>query len=85
MDGWNYEVQRLRDFGAARQVFMQGHIADFFGLNETVKISATATPAAAGTFNYNGVVSDEIVEATYYKGLTYEIKPVSKPGFVFKI
>lgn len=82
--GWNSEVQRLRNFATERYDYMQTHVAEFFGLDETVKISASALPADAGSFDFNGVVTDAIVDASYYKGLTYQIKPIPGPGFAFK-
>ncbi|MDH4295723.1 MAG: CotH kinase family protein, partial [Cyclobacteriaceae bacterium] len=82
--GWNSEVQRLRNFATERYDYMQTHVAEFFGLDETVKISASALPADAGSFDFNGVVTNAIVDAPYYKGLTYQITPMPSPGFAFK-
>jgi len=81
---WNYEVGRLRDFAEQRNAYMRGHIADFFGLGDQVKINATVSPAEAAVFNFNGVRAETIIDAPYYKGLPFQITPQAQEGFAFK-
>lgn len=83
LTGWNSEVQRLRDFATARHDFMMSHVADFFGLDETVSISFKASPEDAGSFDFNGVVTPGVEDVSYYKGMPYKISPVPGPGFAF--
>lgn len=86
MGGWNYEVQRLRDFAASRNEFMQQHLSDFFGLGgEKVTINLTSTPPDAGRFNFNHIITDgAVVNAPYYEGIPVVISPEPRPGYVFK-
>lgn len=85
MSGWEYEVQRLRDFAFARNTFMRQHVASFFGLGESVAMTITTTPAAAGTFKLNNVVADEPLDnSSYFRGLPYQVEPVAATGYRFK-
>lgn len=83
MGNWNYEVQRLRNFATARNQFMRQHMADFFGLSNTVNIS-TAVKQGAGKFRINEVVSDANQTQPYFAGLPITIEPVAAPGYIFK-
>jgi hypothetical protein len=83
MDDWNYEVQRMRDFATARNVFMKTHTANFFGLTDEISLSVSANPS--GGFKLNGVAATENIEnAFYFKGIPYQIEPIAPDGFVFK-
>jgi hypothetical protein len=70
MDGFEYEVQRMRDFAVARNNYMRIHAAQFFGLPQSVNMSITALPAGGGTFKL--------------KGVDYQVEPAPKEGYKFK-
>lgn len=82
MNGWNYEVQRMRDFAGLRHEYMQQHISDFFGLGDRVRLDVSAE--AGNTFKMNGVLADRPLEqGVYYKGLPYVVEAVPYPGYAF--
>lgn len=83
MNSWNWEVQRLRDFATARTPFMRQHMAEFFGLNETVNIS-TAVTQGQGKLKLNGVTAAADATQTYFKNVPVKIEPVPDLGYAFK-
>lgn len=83
VSGWNYEVQRLRDFATQRNTFMRQHMAEFFSLNGTVNLS-TEVKQGAGKFRVNGVTADGKVTQPYFKNLPVKIEPVPDFGYAFK-
>lgn len=84
LNNWNNEVQRLRDFAVQRNIYMQGHLASFFGLGDMVSLKVTGTPLEASAFSINGVTTEGASETTYFSGLSYEVKAQPKPGYAFK-
>jgi len=81
---WNYEVQRLRDFSTARNQFMRSHMASFFGLGSSVRMSVTASPSGSGNFKLNGIVADQpMTEQEYFQGLDYTVEALPEPGYKF--
>lgn len=86
MDNWNYNVQLMRNFATARNTYMQGHTASFFGLNGTLgNLQVTGTPTAAAAFEINGVYNDVMpVALPYYNGLAYQVVAKPKAGYAFK-
>lgn len=83
MDGWNYEVQRLRDFATARNTFMRQHMADFFGLSGTVNIS-TEVKQGEGKLRMNEVTADGNTTQPYFRNLPVKMEPVPALGYAFK-
>ncbi len=83
MNGWNYEVQRMRDFAISRNTFMRQHMAEFFGLNGTVNIS-TAVKQGEGKFRMNEVTADANPSQRYFRNLPVRIEPVPALGYAFK-
>lgn len=82
---WNFEVQRLRDFSIARNQFMRQHMVDFFGFNQTIKLSASSSPASTGSVKLNGVVLNELlVDSEYFRDLNYQVEALTLPGYRFK-
>ena len=80
---WEYEVQRLRNFSAARHAFMQSYFANFFALDQSILFTATTSPEGAGKISMDGVLSNGMTEAKYYKSLPYRVKAVANAGFRF--
>ncbi len=80
---WHNQVERLRIFARERNDFMQTYIPAFFGLDERVRISATAYPAGTGKVKLNGITSDEVTEALYFKGIPFEVAPAPDAGYKF--
>lgn len=84
VNDWNFEVQRLRDFAGARNIFMRQHMAAFFGLGETVNISIRVKEGE-GKFKLNGVSSEQPLQAQpYFKNLPIEFMPIPALGYRFK-
>jgi len=83
INDWNNEVQRLRDFASSRNIFMQSHVASFFNLGQPIKFSTSVSPAGSGKIDMNGINSDGMSNAPYYKGVPYRVKAVAKEGFTF--
>jgi len=84
INDWNFEVQRLRDFAGVRNTYMRQHMAEFFGLNETIRFSVRVKEGE-GKFKLNGVISDQpIQEQPYFKNLPFELSPVPALGYKFK-
>lgn len=83
LNNWNAEVERLRVFARERNDFMQTYIPAFFGLDERVRISATALPAGTGKVKLNGITSDAVTDALYFKGIPFEIAPAPDAGYKF--
>lgn len=83
MNGWNWEVQRLRDFATARTPFMRQHMAAFFGLSEQVNIS-TSVAQGEGQLKLNGVTAEANATQPYFKNLPVRIEPVPALGYAFK-
>ena len=84
MDDWNFEVQRLRDFATARNTYMRQHMAEFFGLGETVHISINVKEGE-GKIKLNEVTYDQpIQEQAYFKNLPIEFMPLPDLGYKFK-
>lgn len=83
---WNYNVQLMRNFATARNTYMQGYTASFFGLNGTLgDLQVTGTPTAAAAFEINGIYNDVMpVALPYYNGLSYQVVAKPKAGYVFK-
>jgi hypothetical protein len=84
VDGWNAEVQRLRDFAVQRNEFMHNHIREFFNLDGDVRISVKSTPEGQGSFSLNGITHEAITDASYYKGLPYTVSALPANGYKFK-
>ena len=80
---WVYEILRLRYFANVRHPFMQGHVANFFGLGQPIKFSVSTSPPAAAKIEMNGIRSDGLDNAPYYKGVPYRVKPIANAGFRF--
>ncbi len=80
---WDNEVQRLRDFANLRHPFMQSHLSSFFGLAATVKFTASTSPPASGNILMNGVTSNGMTDAVYYKSLPYRVTAQAHAGFIF--
>lgn len=84
LSDFEWEVQRMKNFAVARNSYMRTHVADFFGLAETVGISLSA-PEGGGTFKLNGVTGDEsATRKSYYRGFDYRIEPAPDAGYKFK-
>lgn len=83
MNGWNWEVQRLRDFAVQRNAFMRQHMAEFFGLNSTVNISAEVKQGE-GKIRMNEITSDGSPAQPYFKNLLVKVEPVAALGYRFR-
>jgi hypothetical protein len=83
MNGWNYEVQRLRDFATIRNTYMRQHMAEFFGLNGTVNIS-TEVKQGEGKLRLNEVTAEGNTTQPYFKNLPVRLEPVAALGYAFK-
>lgn len=84
INDWNYEVQRLRDFALSRNIFMRQHMADFFGLSESVLFSANVSEGQ-GKIKLNEITFDSpMVNQQYLKNLAFKAEPVSAFGYAFK-
>jgi hypothetical protein len=84
LSNWNNEVQRMRDFTVQRNAFMSGHIQSFFGLNESVKMDMSVLPINAGKISINGILTDQMKNGDYFKGLPYSMQAKAETGFRFK-
>lgn len=85
MNSFEWEVNKMRNFATARNNYMRTHVAQFFGLPESVTMSITAQPVGGGTFKLNTVTSDvPSVSASYSKGVGYTVEPAPAPGYKFK-
>lgn len=81
---WNTQLEKTRLFIKERQRYMQQHMADFFGLGETVSLSIKANPASATSFSLNGVKSSTAFDnGVYFKGLEYTVKAEPIQGYEF--
>lgn len=83
ISGWNWEVQRLRDFATARNTYMRQHMAQFFGLNGSVNIS-TAVKQGQGKIRLNEVTAEANATQPYFRNLPVRIEPVAALGYAFK-
>ncbi|HET9052930.1 MAG TPA: lamin tail domain-containing protein, partial [Cyclobacteriaceae bacterium] len=83
MNNWNNEVEKLRTFATARNTFMRQHMAQFFGLNETVNIS-TEVKQGEGKLRMNDVTAEGSVTQPYFKNLPVRMEPVPALGYAFK-
>lgn len=83
MNGWNFQVQRLRDFATVRNTYMRQHMAEFFGLSGTVTIS-TEVKQGEGKFRMNEVTAEGRTTQSYFRGLPVSMEPVPALGYVFK-
>jgi hypothetical protein len=83
MNGWNAEVQRLRDFATVRNTYMRQHMAEFFGLSGTVNLS-TEVKQGEGKFRMNDVTADGTTTQPYFRNLPVQLEPVPAMGYVFK-
>jgi hypothetical protein len=83
MDGWNFEIQRLRDFAVHRHQFMGQHIKDFFSLPEQIYLSVLTS--STGTARLNGITLEQpLLAGEYCKGVPYQLEPLPSPGYSFK-
>jgi hypothetical protein len=82
-DDWNYQVLILRSFALARNSFMKNHLAGFFGLGEPIQLTVKPSSAGAGKIEFNGVRTDGMDNATYYRGVPYRAKALPSAGFTF--
>src|SRR5690349_12867673 len=62
---------------------MKNHLAGFFGLGEPIQLTVKSSPVGAGKIELNGVRTDGIDNATYYRGIPYRAKGIPSPGFTF--
>jgi hypothetical protein len=83
MNGWNAEVQELRDFAIIRNTYMRQHMAEFFGLNGTVNLS-TEVKQGEGKFRINEVTAEESTTQPYFRNLPVSMEPVPALGYMFK-
>ncbi len=53
--GWNWEVQRLRNFATERNNFMKQYVLDFFNISEEVNLKVEMNLSGAGEFEINSI------------------------------
>jgi hypothetical protein len=84
MNGWEWNVQALKDFATARHAFMPGYLTSYFGLNGQVSLSFSGTPATAAGVVVNGVILPSLDKPIpYFSGIQYKIQVAPKPGYRF--
>lgn len=83
VETWYREVDALRSFARERPAVVFDNL-QIYGLAEAVNLSLSASPAEAGAFMFNGMnVPDPVWSGLYPQNLGFEIKAISKPGFIF--
>lgn len=81
---WNAQIEKLKLFVRERQRYMPQHMAEFFGLGETLSLCIKANPAGAASFTLNGVKSTTGFDnGVYFKGLGYRVQAEPLTGYVF--
>jgi hypothetical protein len=82
---WNFEIERLRNFATARYAYMQQHAATFFGLSNSVTLSAQSLPDGTGNIELNGVLIKEPMQNTpYFQNIPFRAEAKPLPGYKFK-
>jgi hypothetical protein len=84
MENWAIEIERAKKFILERQFYMNQHMADFFGLNESIQLRVFPNIEAAGSFHLNNTIISPVVDGPYFKGTSYTVKAVPSTGYRFK-
>jgi hypothetical protein len=83
INDWNWEVERLKSFASERNEFMQSYIGSFFGLSGNVRISVSTFPATGGSVELNGIQTQDVENAFYFRDLQFDAVAKPSPGYVF--
>ncbi|WDV44258.1 CotH kinase family protein [Clostridiaceae bacterium M8S5] len=87
MEGWESNINILREFAKSRPKFMLKHFSNHFGLDGTCDIKYSTNIKEAGKIIINGYetkFTDCHFEGTYFKGITNTVRVEANNGYVFK-
>jgi len=84
MDNWELEIEKAKRFIAERQIYMNKHMSDFFGLGENIHLTVFSNIDGAGSFYLNNTITSPIVNGPYFKGTSYTVKAIPSTGYRFK-
>ncbi len=82
---WYGALQVMKSFAAERPLYLFQHMAEFFGLPQSIHLSIKTSLEGTGNYKLNGILSDfELSQGNYFKNLPYKIEAVAAPGYRFK-
>ncbi len=82
---WYGALQVMKSFATERPLYLFQHMAEFFGLPESIHLSIKTSQEGTGNYKLNGILSDfELSQGNYFKNLGYKIEAVAAPGYRFK-
>ena len=81
VEGWNYEVDIMREFASERGSFMKQHIEDFYNLQGTSKVEFTVE--GEGHIELGGIKIKNGFRGDYFNYIPIKIKAVPAVGYRF--
>ena len=84
MNGWENNVQAIRDFIETRCVVIQQGLMDCYELEGPYDVVYNVNPPDAGRIRINSLTPDTYpFGGTYYGGINTTLAPIPEPGWVF--
>lgn len=79
---WDMHIDRIRTFGNNRVLYLRNHLKNYFGLEETIKL--TLSKGIHGKILINGTLVNDSFTGVYFKNIPIKIDLIPKIGFEFK-
>lgn len=84
LQAWRGAINGMRSFALNRPSAMRGHMASYFGLRGTERITVNVSDTAHGNVLVNRLLPDQYPwSGSYYSGVSVPITALPKPGYRF--
>lgn len=83
---WENAFEIIREFARQRPHYVRGHLADYFGLEGSFRLTVINNRPGAGSIRVNTLELDDMLpewEGVYFRGLPIELEAHPNPGFRF--
>ncbi|KAA3607905.1 MAG: hypothetical protein DWQ01_12530 [Planctomycetota bacterium] len=80
---WGGEIELILDYLKRRPAFAVQHIAQEFGLRDSLQLDLAIQPAGTGSIRLTGIEVDRPYQGQYFQNVPIRLTAVAKEGFAF--